>query len=213
MKDKIIKDYDQFKKVNESNLTLMGLLGGMAGDSLEKAIKQRATAMIFEYFGVPKLEDPNNTEGKAQWITEFFIKLMSEVSLPDCDRFLDGSLALNEEKYWLPKIAKTLKYQIVQMGPRAFDVIQLLGVTPSGFLGRLITNMYTEFILDEKRLEQVIVALWRLVMKEDFIPQKKADEIYQEEYNKLTDKQKEKVEGSVWKASMKQKDFARTKGD
>ena len=50
-------------------------------------------------------------------------------------------------------------------------------------------------------------------MKEDFIPQKKADEIYQEEYNKLTDKQKEKVEGSVWKASMKQKDFARTKGD
>ena len=213
MKDKIIKDYDQFKKVNESGMTLIGLLGGMAGDSLEKAIKQRGTAMIFEYFGVPKLDDPNNTQGKTQWITEFFIKLMSEVSLPDCDNFLDGSVDINDETYWLPKIAKTLKYQIVLMGPKAFDIIELLGVTPSGFLGRLITNMYTEFILDEKRLEQVIVALWRLVAKEDFIPQKKANEIYKEEYAKLTDKQKAKVEGSVWKASMKQKDFARTKGD
>ena len=73
--------------------------------------------------------------------------------------------------------------------------------------------MYTEYILDEKRLEQMIVALWRLVMKEDYIPQKDADEIYKEEYNKLSAEQKEKVDGSVWKASMKQKDFVRTKGD
>ena len=59
----------------------------------------------------------------------------------------------------------------------------------------------------------MIVSLWRLVAKEDFIPQKKADEIYKEEYNKLSDEQKKKVDGSVWKASMKQKDFVRTKGD
>jgi hypothetical protein len=213
MKDKIIKDYDQFKKVNESDMTLFGLLGGMAGDSLEKAVKQRATAMILEYFGVPKI-DPNNPEGKGQWITEFFIKLISEVSLPDCDKFLNGQMPINDADYWVPKIAKTLKYQIIQLGkPSAGDVIAFLGVTPSGFLGRLISNMYTEYILDEKRLEQTILGLWRLVMKEDFIPQKKADEIYKEEYNKLTQAQKDKVEGSVWKASMKQKDFARTKGD
>jgi hypothetical protein len=29
----------------------------------------------------------------------------------------------------------------------------------------------------------------------------------------LTQAQKDKVDGSVWEASMKQKDFARTKGD
>ena len=213
MKDKIIKDFDRFKEVNESDMTLFGLLSGMAGDSLEKAAKQRATAMILEYFGVPPI-DPNNPEGKGQWITEFFIKLVSEVTLKDCDKFILGQMPLNDEEYWVPKIAKTLKYQIIQLGrPSAGDVIAFLGVTPNGFIGRLISNMYTEFILDEKRLEQTIVALWRLVMKEDFIPQKKADEIYREAYNKLSDEQKDKVDGSVWKASMKQKDFARTKGD
>ena len=213
MKDKIIKDFDQFKELNESGMTLFGLLGGMAGDSLEKAIRQRGTAYILEYFGAPQI-DPNNPEGKGQWITEFFIKLMSEVTLPDCDKFLKGQMDINEEDYWVPKIAKTLKYQIIQLGrPSAGDVIAFLGVTSNGFIGRLISNMYTEFILDEARLEQVLVGLWRLVMREDFIPQKKADEIYKEEYNKLTQAQKDKVEGSVWKASMKQKDFARTKGD
>jgi hypothetical protein len=212
MKDKIIKDFDHFKKVNESNITLLGLLGGMAGDSLEKAAKQRATAMILEYFGVPPI-DPNNPQGKVQWISELFIKLLSEVSLPDCDKFISGEKALNDQEYWVPKIAKALKYQIQGFGPHPGEVINFLGITPSGFLGRLITNMYTEYILDEKRLEQMIVALWRLVAKEDFIPQKKADEIYKEEYSKLTQEQKDKVEGSVWKASMKQKDFARTKGD
>lgn len=213
MKDKIIKDFDQFKELNESGMTLFGMLAGMAGDSLEKAAKQRATAMILEYFGAPQI-DPNNPEGKGQWITELFVKLMSEVTLPDCDKFISGEKALNDEEYWVPKIAKTLKYQIIQLGrPSAGDVIAFLGVTPNGFIGRLISNMYTEFILDEARLEQTIVTLWRLVMKEDFIPQKKADEIYKEEYNKLTQEQKDKVEGSVWKASMKQKDFARTKGD
>ena len=212
MKDKIIKDYDQFKKVNEADMPLFGFLAGLAGDSLEKAAKQRATAMIFEYFGVPPI-DPNNPQGKAQWISELFIKLVSEVTLKDCDKFILGQMALNDEEYWIPKIAKALKYQIVQIGPRPADFINLLGVTPSGFLGRLLTNMYTEYILDEKRLEQMIVAVWRLVMKEDFIPQKKADEIYKEEYNKLSAEQKEKVDGSVWKASMKQKDFVRTKGD
>jgi hypothetical protein len=213
MKDKIIKDYDQFKKVNESDMSLFGFLAGQVGGSLEKAAKQRALAMVLEYFGVPKI-DNNDPQGKSQWITELFVKIMSEVSLPDCDRFLDGSLAINDSKYWVPRIAKALKYQIIQLGrPSAGDVVEFLGVTPGGFLGRLITNMYSEYILDEKRLEQTILALWKLVMKEDFIPQRKADEIYQAEYDKLTDEQKEKVEGSVWKASMKQKDFARTKGD
>jgi hypothetical protein len=212
MKDKIIKDFDQFKELNESGMTLFGMLAGMAGDSLEKAAKQRATAMILEYFGVPPI-DPNNPQGKIEWISELFVKLMSEVTLPDCDKFISGEKALNDEEYWVPKIAKALKYQIQGFGPHPGEVIAFLGITPSGFLGRLITNMYTEFILDEKRLEQTIVTLWRLVMKEDFIPQKKADEIYKEEYNKLTQEQKDKVEGSVWKASMKQKDFTRTKGD
>jgi hypothetical protein len=73
--------------------------------------------------------------------------------------------------------------------------------------------MYTEYILDEKRLEQLIISLWRLVAREEFIPQKKAGEIYDEAYDKLTQAQKDRVDGSVWKASMKQKDFARTKGD
>jgi hypothetical protein len=212
MEDKIIKDFYHFKKVNEADMTLFGWLAGQAGDSLEKAAKQRATAMILEYFGVPPV-DPNNPQGKTQWITELFIKLMSEVTLPDCDKFISGEMPLNDEEYWVPKIAKALKYQIQGFGPHPGEVINFLGITPSGFLGRLITNMYTEYILDEKRLEQTIVALWRLVMKEDFIPQKKADEIYKEEYNKLTQEQKDKVDGSVWKASMKQKDFARTKGD
>lgn len=211
MKDNIIKDFDHFKKVNESDMSLLGFISGLAGDQLEKAVKERATAMILEYFGVPPI-DPNNPETKSQWITELFIKVMGEVSLPDMDEFLKGK-AINDQKYWVPKLAKALKYQIVQIGPRPADIINLLGVTPSGFLGRLITNMYTEYILDEKRLEQLIISLWRLVAREEFIPQKKAGEIYDEAYNKLTDEQKERVDGSVWKASVKQKDFARTKGD
>jgi hypothetical protein len=211
MKDNIIKDFDHFKKVNESDMSLLGFISGLAGDQLEKAVKERATAMVLEYFGVPPI-DPNNPETKSQWITELFIKLMGEVSLDDMDEFLKGK-PINDSKYWVPKLAKALKYQIVQIGPRPADVINLLGVTPSGFLGRLITNMYTEYILDEKRLEQLIISLWRLVAKEEFIPQKRAGEIYDEAYDKLTQAQKDRVDGSVWKASMKQKDFARTKGD
>jgi hypothetical protein len=211
MKDKIIKDFDHFKKVNESDMSLLGFISGLAGDQLEKAVKERATAMVLEYFGVPPI-DPNNPETKSQWISELFIKVMGEVSLKDMDEFLKGK-SINDSKYWVPKLAKALKYQIVQIGPRPADVINLLGVTPSGFLGRLITNMYTEYILDEKRLEQLILAVWKLVAKEEFIPQKKAGEIYDEAYDKLSQEQKDRVDGSVWKASMKQKDFARTKGD
>jgi hypothetical protein len=212
MKDNIIKDFDHFKKVNESDMTLFGLISGMAGDQIAKSAKERATAMVLEYFGVPPI-DPNNPETKSLWISELFIKLMGEVSLKDMDDFLLGRRSINDQKYWTEKFAKALKYQIVQIGPRPADVINLLGVTPSGFLGRLITNMYTEYILDEKRLEQLIIAVWRLVAKEDFIPQKKAGEIYDEAYDKLSQEQKDRVEGSVWKASMQQKDFARTKGD
>jgi len=64
MKDNIIKDFDHFKKVNESDMSLLGFISGLAGDQLEKAVKERATAMVLEYFGVPPI-DPNNPETKA----------------------------------------------------------------------------------------------------------------------------------------------------
>ena len=212
MKNIIIKDFDQFKKVNESDMTLFSFLAGQAGDQIAKAAKERATAMIFEYFGVPPI-DPNNPESKSQWITELFYKVIGEVSLKDMDNFLLGRKSLNDEEYWIPILSKALKRQIVQIGPRPSDVIDLIGVTPSGFLGRLITNMYTEFILDEKRLQQLIISVWRLVAKEEFIPQKDANEIYRDAYKELTPEQQEKVGGSIWQSAMKNQDYIRTKGD
>ena len=63
MKDNIIKDFDQFKEVNESDVTLLGFLTNQAGEQIGKTIRGRATAYLLEFFGVPPL-DPNNTQGK-----------------------------------------------------------------------------------------------------------------------------------------------------
>ena len=211
MKDNIIKDFDQFKQVNESDMTLLSFISGMAGEQLGKTVKERAVAKLLEYFGVPNI-DPNDPQGKKQWITILFEKIIGEVSLKDMDDFLLGKRPLNDIKYWPEKISKALRRQIIAQGPNPGDVVNLLGIEPDKFLGRLISNMYTEYILDEKRLEQSILALWRLVTQEEFIPQKDAGEVYKEAYSGLSDEQKEKVEGSTWQNSMNQLDFFKRKG-
>jgi hypothetical protein len=210
MSNGIIKDFDQFKKVNESDMSLFGWIAGQAGNQLGKTIKEKATSMLLEYMGIPS-GDPNDPEGRGQWIREIFVKVIGNTSLEEMDEIIKGNIPVNSGDFWCEKIAKALKEQIIDSGPRASDVINLLGVTTEGFIGRLITNMYREFILDEKNLEQMLVAAWRLVTEEEFIPQKDAGELYREAYDKLTPEQKKKVQGSVWKSSMGQMDFLKRK--
>lgn len=208
----IIRDFDRFKRINESgDMTLLGFLGSQVGPQIEKVIKQRVLSMVLEYMGIPA-DDPNSPEGKGQWIREIFVKTMSEVSLDEMDEILKGTRLLNDSKFWVPKIAKSLKAQIIDSGtPSASGINSLLGISNEGFLGRLITNSFREFILDERNLERMLVAAWRLLAKEEFIPRKDSDEIYKEAYNRLTPEQQKKVPGSVWKASMSQQDWLRRK--
>jgi hypothetical protein len=210
MKSSIIKDFDQFKEVNESDMSLLSWLAGQAGDQIGKAAKERATSMVLDYMGIPA-DDPNNPETRGQWLREIFVKIIGGLSFEEMDEILLGDGFSVD--FWVPKIAHALKEQIIDMGkPSAGMVCNFLGVSSEGFIGRLITNMYREYILDEKKLEQTIRGLWRLVATQEFIPQEDAGEIYKEAYSKLTPAQKEKLEGSVWKSSVKNMDFLKRKG-
>lgn len=213
MKDSIIKDFDQFKEVNESDQTLFQFLMGQAGPQLTKALKQKATSYILSYMGIPEGEDPSNPEGKGQWIREIFVKLVANLSMEEIEDIIEGRIKFTNEEFWAERLAKTLKEQIIDSGvPSARDVINLLGVTPGGFIGRLITNSWREYILDEKKLEQTIIGAWRLMVKEEFIPQRDADEIYKDSLSKLTPEQRKKVEGTTWSYSVKQSDLLKRKG-
>ena len=210
MKSGIIKDFDKFKEVSESDMSLLSWISGQAGNVMGKAVRERVTSMVLEWAGVPPA-DPNNPEGKGEWIREVFVKTISHVTLPEMDEFIKGK-AINDSKFWAEKMSKALKEQLVDSGPRTSDVVNFLGVTPDGFIGRMIANMYREYILDEKKLEQTIIGLFNLVTKEEFIPQEDAGEVYKKAFAQLTPEQKERAEGSVWQSSVEQSDFLKRKG-
>lgn len=211
MKNGIIKDFDKFKEVSESDMTLLSFLSGQVGDQLGKAVRERVTSMVLDWAGIPAA-DPNNPDGKGEWIRELFVKTISHVTLPEMDKILKGA-SINNMEFWAKKMSKALKEQIIDSGdPSVSDVVNFLGVTPDGFIGRLIANVYREYILDEVKLEQTIIALFNLVTKEEFIPQEDAGEVYQKAYDQLTPAQKERAGGSVWKASAEQSDFLKRKG-
>jgi hypothetical protein len=211
MKNNIIKDYDQFKEVNETDMGLLRFVTGIAGDQLEKTIKQRVTSMVLEYMGIPG-GDPNDPQGKGEWIREIFVKTVANVSLKEMDKIISGEIKYNNEEFWVEKLAKALKEHLVDTGPSSRQVVNFIGVTPDGFIGRLISNSWREYILNEKRLEQTLKALWRLVATQEFIPQQDANEIYDEAVSKLTPEQREKIEGSSWQYSTKQSDLLKRKG-
>jgi hypothetical protein len=212
MKNIIIKDFDKFKEISESDMTLLSFLGGQVGAQIGRTIKQQVVTKIFEYMGIPS-EDPNDPNSGTAWIKGVITRTLASVSPQEMDDILTGRIPLNSSKFWVDRIAKALKEQIVLSNtPSAGGLIRFLGVAPDKFIGRLISNTFVEFILDEERLKQSLLAVWAVVVEDEYIPQKDAGEVYQKAVSELTPEQQKRLEGSTWQSSQMQKDFLKRKG-
>lgn len=212
MKNSIIKDFDKFKEVNESDMTLLSFLGGQIGSQIGRTIKEQVATKIFEYMGISS-EDPNSPSIGSAWIKGVITKTLASVSPQEMDEILVGRIPLNSSDFWIDRIAKAIKEQIIDSStPSASGLIQWLGVKPDKFIGRLITNTFREFILDEAKLKQSLLAVWALVVEDEYIPQKDAGEVYQKAISELTPEQQKRLDGSTWQSSQMQKDFLKRKG-
>jgi len=194
----IIKSFDDFKGVNEGQ-TLLSFLAKQIGPQAAKAMKERILVMLLERMGVPAESDHPG----SKFFKEVAIKTLAGLTAGEMDNILKGETKIDDKKFWVGRISKafqetTLKYVT------SSDVVSFCGVDPDGFIGRLIENAYRSTIEDLSKIEEFLEGIWDLVTNEEFIPKKTAQQIYQEELDKLPGNQKKAAEKSIFGAAAKQ---------
>ena len=207
-KNIIIKDFDNFKAVNEKigDQTLFGFATGQLGDQLGKSIEESLIIKLMEYMGI----NPETDNKIAQFIKEVFVKTIANMSWDEKDDVLWGRIPLTDSEYWADKLSVSVREVLLDQVP-ATQIISGMGLEKDKFLGRLIMNAYRETFTDQATIKQMILGLWNLVADAEFIPHKDANQIYKEAYAKLTPAQKEKAKGSAWEASVNQSDILKRK--
>jgi hypothetical protein len=205
MRNNIIRGFEEFKAINEEQ-TLFSFLTGQIGGQVEKAVKEKIVIMVAEYFGIP-MESENPI---TNFIRDVIVKLIADLPPSDMDDFLLGRRAINDRKYWSPKIAKAFQEALMDQ-VSSYRVLEFMGLDKNSLFGRLVSNVYRSTIEDVDKIQEALEGAWNLVATNEFIPSKKASEIYDEALDKLTPAQRAQAEKSVWGGSMRQ--VSRIKAD
>jgi hypothetical protein len=207
-KNIIIKDFDNFKSVNEKigDQTFFGFATGQLGDQLEDSIEESIIIKLMEYMGI----NPETDNKVAQFIKEVFVKTIANMSWDEKDDVLWGRIKMTDSDYWSDALSVSIREALIDEVP-AVSIINWMGLEKDKFLGRIVMNAYRESFTDQATIKQMILGLWNLVSDAEFIPHKDANQIYKEAYAKLTPAQKEKAKGSAWEASINQSDILKRK--
>jgi hypothetical protein len=208
-KNIIIKDFDNFKSVNEKigDQTFFGFATGQLGDQLEDSIEESIIIKLMEYIGI----NPETDNRVSQFIKEVFVRTISNMTPKEKDDVLWGRILLSDTDYWTDLLSVSIREELLTNGPTAGEIISWMGLEKDKFLGRMMMNAYRETFTDQATIKQMLLAVWNLATETEFIPHKDANQIYKEAYAKLTPAQKEKAKGSAWEASMNQSDILKRK--
>jgi hypothetical protein len=198
MGNNIIKGFEEFKSMNEDQ-TLFGFLSGQIGDQIKKTVEEKLVIMVAKFFGIP-MESENAI---TNFLREMIVKIIADLPDSVMDDLLLGRTSIDNRKFWAPKIAKAFQESLMDaLSPN--ELLVFMGLEKNSLLGRLVLNVYRSTLQDTDKIEEVLTGAWDLISTNEFIPSKKASEIYDEALGKLTPAQREAAEKSVWGGSMKQ---------
>jgi hypothetical protein len=206
-KNTIIKDFDQFRSLNE-NQSLFSFLTTELGSKFEKTVKESLLNWVMEYFGIPV--DSQNPA--TIWILEVFKKIAANMPPSEMDDVLEGRQSVDDGEFWVPKITEALLEVIKDRGPHPAQIVgDWLGLDTNKFLGRLLMNAIRDNMYNENKLKRNLLSIWNLVAEEEFIPREEAGDVYKEAIGELSDEQKLKAKKSgLWNSSIKQADILKS---
>lgn len=202
-KNRIIRDFDQFKSLNEDQ-SLLSFLSGELGGQIQKTVKESLLNYVMEYFGIPV--DSQNPY--TIWILEVFKKVSANMGMDEMDDILEGRQAIDDGEFWVPRITEALMETIEDKGPKPSEVVgDFLGLDTNKFLGRLLMNALRDNLYNENKLKRNLLAVWNLVSEAEFIPREEAGDVYKQAMGELSDEQRLKAKQSgLWNTAIKQTD-------
>jgi hypothetical protein len=206
-KNTIIKDFDQFRSLNEDQ-SLFSFLTTELGSKFQKSLEESIYNWVMEYFGVPT--DSQNPA--TIWILEMFKKIAANMPKSEMDDVLEGRQLVDDGEFWVPKITEALLEVIKDRGPHPAQIVgDWLGLDTNKFLGRLLMNAIRDNMYNENKLKRNLLSIWNLVAEEEFIPREEAGDVYKEAIGELTDEQKLKAKKSgLWNSAIKQADILKS---
>lgn len=207
-KNTIIKDFDQFKSLNEDQ-SLFSFLTTELGSKFEKTVKESLLNWLMEYFGVPV--DSQNPA--TIFIAEMFKKIAANMPPSEMDDVLEGRQSIDDGEFWVPKIVDAFLETIEDgWGAKPAEIVKdWLGLDTNKFLGRLLMNTIRDNMYNENKLKRNLLSIWNVMAEAEFIPREEAGDVYKEAIGELTDEQKLKAEKSgLWNSAIKQADILKS---
>jgi len=206
-KNTIIKDFDQFRSLNEDQ-SLFSFLTTELGSKFEKTVKESLLNWLMEYFGVPV--DSQNPA--TIWILEVFKKIAANMPPSEMDDVIEGRQAIDDGEFWVPKITEAFLEVIKDRGPHPAEIVgDWLGLDTNKFLGRLLMNAIRDNMYNENKLKRNLLSIWNVMAEAEFIPREEAGDVYKEAIGELTDEQKLKAKKSgLWNSAIKQADILKS---
>ena len=205
-KNNIIKNFDNFKNLNEDQ-SLLSFLSGQVSSTMEESLKEQITKYVLDYFGIAEEVQPGTV---AFYIKAIFIKVIGQMSFKEMDAILLGRQSIDDGEYWAEKLAKATT-SVLSLEVSTNELVRSMGLDPEEIVGRIIGHAIDGIIRDEKEIERIIKAAWNVLYKKQFIPDVDSGELYKQAFNALPADQQAKVKGnSLWGSSVRQADTLRS---
>ena len=204
-KNNIIKNFDNFKNLNEDQ-SLLSFLSGQVSSTMEESLKEQITKYVLDYFGIAEEVQPGTV---AYYIKDIFIAVIGQMSFKEMDAILLGRQSIDDGEYWAEKLAKATTH-VLSKNVATNQIVTAMGLDPEAIVG-IISHAIDHIIRDEKEIERLIKAAWNVLYKKQFIPDVDSGELYKQAFNALPADQQAKVKGnSLWGSSVRQADTLRS---
>jgi hypothetical protein len=205
-KNNIIRNFDNFSKINEdSSLLSFGLeqLGGTA----KKAIQEQVAKYALDYFGIAEDAEKGTL---SFMLKEIMIALVGSLSMDEMDALLTGEQPIDDGDFWSDKLAHAVTHYLSKEYSTN-EIIRGWGLDPDTLIGRIISHMVDNVIRDEEEVKRLLLTAWNIFYNKQLVPSKTSGELYKQAYNALTPAQQQRAQagGSLWSASVRQGDILR----